>query len=487
MINNSIWLKDKNNKKIKKLKENIETDILIIGGGITGLSCAYFLKDTKYKISLVEKDKVGEGKTGHSTGKLTYLQGNIYEKIEKFYNKETAKNYLKSQKEACDLIKKIIIENNIKCDYESNNSYIFTNKYLNIKKLKNTKELLDKKYKLERKIPIKIPCIYSVKTIDTAVFNPYKYLIKLKDICKNNNINIYENTKIIKIEKKYNYYLAYTNKSIIKTNKIILACHYPNFGIFNIMPFISTIKKGYLSASIVDKNKRFNAINIDNPINSIRYYTTDKDYAIFLTNTNNLFKNIDNNKNYNKLIWKVNTTISNNVKYIWSNTDIETIDSLPLIGKINKDIFIGTGYNLWGLTNGTLAGKIIKDIIVNENNPYIKIFDPKRKIKIRKLPKLISINYLNAKNFIKSKLNENYNFYNNVKVIEKNGIKYGIYIDENKKEHIVLNKCPHMKCSLIFNEIEKTWDCPCHSSRFDIDGEAISGPSIYSISVEKTK
>ena len=163
-----------------------------------------------------------------------------------------------------------------------------------------------------------------------------------------------------------------------------------------------------------------------------------------------------------------------------------TIDNLPLIGRINNsNLLIGTGYNKWGMTNGTIAGKILSDIVLGNDNKYIDLFRLNRSINIKNYSNLVIYNFSNISNYVLSKVKNNYSFYNDsVKIITKDGIKYGIYTDKKGKYHIVKNLCPHLKCNLIFNNIDKTWDCPCHGSRFSIDGKCIFGPSVYDISVD---
>ena len=493
MVNKSIWLKGINFKKGNVLKEDIETDILIIGGGITGMSSLYFLKDSDLDITLVDSFNIASGQTSKSTGKLTYLQGLLYNKIENIYDRDTAIKYLKSQKDAIDLVKEIIIENNIKCDFESNNSYIFTNKKSNIDKLNQTRKILDYakiKYKTDTSIPIRFPSIYSIKINDSAVFNPVKYLLSLKNILeKKNNINIYEGTMIEKIERNDdNTYIAYTKKNRIKAKKIVLACHYPFFLNPYFFPFKTSIKKAYLAAATIDKTKRFNAISEDNNIDSIRYHSDSKDYVIYAGEERNIGSNIDNKKNYDSLLWRMKTNISENIKYSWFNFDIVTNDYLPIVGYLqsdNKDILIATGYNLWGMTNGTIAGKIISDLVLNRYNEYEKLFDPNRLFNVNKIKNYLSYNVMNGMSFISSKINKNPNFYKNAKVKNIDGKDYGIYTDSKNIKHFVSNTCPHMNCSLIFNEIDKTWDCPCHGSRFNMNGKIIKGPSIKDITIDK--
>ncbi len=490
MINKSIWLKGINFKKGNTLKENINTDILIIGGGITGISSLYFLKDSNLNITLVDSNNIASGQTSKSTGKLTYLQGLLLNKIENIYDRDTAIKYLNSQKDAIEIIKEIIIENNIKCDFESNNSYVFTSKKNNLNKLNELKNILDYaniKYKLTSTLPIKFPCIYSIKVTDTAVFNPVKYLLHLKEILeKKNNINIYENTMIENIEIKDDYYIAHTKKHTIKAKKIVLACHYPFFINPYFFPFKTSIKKAYLAAASTDNPRRFNAISEDDTIDSIRYHSDSRDYVIYAGEERLLGINMDNKTNYDNLFWKIKTNLGENIKYNWFNFDIITSDNLPIIGYLqndNNNLMIATGYNLWGMTNGTIAGKIISDLILDKNNKYKTLFDPNRLFNVNKLKNYFNYNFVNSSTYILSKINKTPSFYKNITI--KNSDDYIVYIDKESIKHRVHNKCPHMKCNLIFNETDKTWDCPCHGSRFNINGKVIKGPSTKNISIDK--
>ena len=489
MINKSIWLKGLKNKPLPKLDNNIDVDILIIGGGITGISCAFFLKDINKTIALVDASKIGHGTTSKTTGKITYLQGPIYQKIKNIYGINSAKKYLESQKYASSLIKDIIINNNIDCNYESNSSYLFTTSSLKkIKKEKKAFKEMNINFKLRKNLPISFPCKFAIKIDDSAVFHPLKYLNSLKNICLQSNINIYENTPILSLTKENNIYIAKTKKYEIKAKKVILACFYPFFLKPGLFPFKTYLKKEFVCASNTNNVKRFNAIDTSNEINSIRYHSDNKDYVIYTSMSKKLGSNMDNEKKYNDLFWKSKTYFGDNIKYYWFNYDIMTPDNMPIIGyyeKNNKDLLIGTGYNAWGMTNGTLAGKIISDLILNNENQYTDLFDPHRSTNIIKLTKEIEFNIKNVSSFIYSRINKNHSLNkNNVKIVHENGKNIGVYTDDSNKEHKVYITCPHMKCALVFNNIDKTWDCPCHGSRFDIDGHVIKGPSTYDIKVK---
>ena len=275
-------------------------------------------------------------------------------------------------------------------------------------------------------------------------------------------------------------FFCYVDKYIIKAKKVVLACHYPFFVIPFLFPLKGHLERSYISASKVNEVKCVSGINTSKSSISFRYHTDNlNNYFLYLNNSHNLAFKFNLKNNFNKLLNNIEA-LNFKPEYIWSNIDIITNDYLPYIGLIKENLYIGTGYNTWGMTNGSIAGKLLSDLILNKNNKYKKLFDPKRSSS--SICSITTDIFSSAKPFIQNKLIKNKPYYaKNVIFTKRNGKSVAIYKDENGIEHIVYNKCPHLKCSLIFNEIEKTWDCPCHASRFTIDGEVIEGPSNYNI------
>lgn len=470
MKHKSIWNEYRtNNNEKKEMKENISTDILIIGGGITGLTTAYYLKDSNKLITLIDKSTLVSGITSKTTAKITYLQQDIYRKLTNIHGKSTAKKYYDSQKEAINELLNIIKENNIECDLEKVDSVLFTN---------NNKEKLDKEKNILSSYGEKINT-YQDNYIkhgylfnNTYTFNPIKYLNKIKDII-NKKISIYENTIATSITKKDNKYIIETNKGIISSNIVVLACHYPFFIIPMLFPLKTYIEREYVCSSKVKDYKNITMINIDKELYSLRYY---KDNIIYGSNDHRLTSKIDYQKNYQKS--KDNFIKYFNIKptYLWMNQDIISNDKLPFIGKIKDNLYISTAYNTWGMTNATIGGKIISDLILNKDNKYKDLFNPTR----INIP-LIFNSFIGSFHYLKAYIESIFKI-NNPYYIKIKGITYGIYIDKEGIEHKIKLLCPHMKCHLVFNKEEKTWDCPCHGSRFDIDGNIINTPSTKKLS-----
>lgn len=479
----SIWNKKEKIENVKVLNKDIETDILIIGAGITGMTTAYFLKDKN--ITIVDANLIGHGVTLNTTAKINYFQERVYTKIKNMSGNDKAVKYLNSQIYAIKNIKEIIEKNNIECDFKQVPSFVFANCESEIEPLNKEIEFLKqnniKVY--EKKLNISIKNYKSYCVDDTYIFNPIKYLNGLKKILK--DINIYENTKITNIEKQESSYICHTDNYKIKAKKVVIATHYPYFLLPLLMPIKTEIEKSYVVVSKVKKDGEFTCISSSAPVYSCRFYNDGNDiYQISLAESHNTSIKQNDKEHFNN-VKKIFKLKEKDIIMTYSNQDMMTPDYMPYIGKIKNNMYIGCGYNTWGMTNSILASKIISDLILEKENEYIEIFNPNR-FNLANLVKLPIIMLSQIKSFLGPKLNKNKSWYSErISFIDKNGKSLAVYKDESGFKHIVYNKCPHLGCSLIFNEEEKTWDCPCHSSRFDIDGKCIKGPSNYDISYKE--
>lgn len=477
MKNKSIWL-DVKNKALKRVTKDLECDTLVVGGGITGMSTLYQLRKNNVKALLVERNKCGEGVTARSTAKITYLQEKEYMNIRRFGKIDLAKGYLESQITAAKELKRIIDKENILCDLKKSESLLFTDDEENKVKLLEEYNFLKESGVNAEFVENEENFKYAIKVSDTYMFHPVKYVIGLKNILQE---YVYENSKLEKISREDGVYKCYVNAHVIKCRHVVIATHYPYFILPLLFPFKNHVETSYVGAVKVREFKNINAINIDDETISYRYHQDDKNnYLIYLTNSL-ASPNIKSIKgNFENLKKKYN------FDYVWSNKDIITNDYLPLIGKLDEDddgVLLACGYNTWGMANATLSSMILRDIILKRQNKYIELFRPDRLLSWNKVVRFFPDAYGSVKAILKS----NKGNVNNSRVIytKLDGKNVAIYKDENNKEHIVLNRCPHMKCGLVFNEVEKTWDCLCHGSRYDIDGKCIEGPSNHDITVRK--
>ena len=283
---------------------------MIIGGGITGITAAYFLMDSNKSIMLIDKNEIGLGATYKSTAKVTYLQKDIYQKLERIFNFNTSKLYYESQIDAINLIKEIIYKERIDCDFSRTDTYLYTLEKNGVNKLKKEKNILEK-FGVESFYVDKLPIDFKIESgffiKDSYVFNPKKYIDFLaKKI--SNKIQVCENTTCLKLNKEDNGYSVLTNKGIINTKKVIVATHYPFFILPNLIPIKNYISKEYVNAAKYKTIKDFSAINLDKNITSIRFYDN---YLIHVSNNHKL----TNKLNYQEMYIKSRNIFSRRVFY----------------------------------------------------------------------------------------------------------------------------------------------------------------------------
>ena len=464
----SLWEETSSKRNIPEKTLPKKTDICIIGGGITGLSTAYFLKETSQNIVLLEKGHILEGVTAKTTAKINFLQADIYHKIARQSGILKAKKYYQSQKDAISLLVHTIQQNQIQCDLEEVSSILFAKEAKNVEKVKKEEALLQKFG--EKTKPIKSDKIaYGYSVSNTYTFHPLKYCNQLLNHLSDAT-SIYENTLVYQVSKIDHGYRIFTNHGNLDASTVVVSCHYPFFIFPMLTPLKTYLKRDYVYTCKIKETPSWTAINVDSDLHSIRFYKNHLIYATKehlltdLSTEENAF--LHGKKSFQKLFGKKPTDS-------WINQDVYSHDHLPFIGRVrkNENLFVATAYNAWGMTNGTLAGKIIADLILKNESPYESIFDPTRK----SIPLLMS-SIIGSVPYIKGYLSPLFSK-EVVTKININNVPHFVVLDKDGHKHFIQTKCPHMKCSLLWNKVDETWDCPCHGSRFSRDGKLLMGPS----------
>lgn len=424
----SLWKETAGLPEFPEFKGNAKTDVLIIGGGMAGLLCAYFLKHAGINYMLVEARRICDGNTGNTTAKITSQHGVLYDKLirEEGFNK--AKMYLKANEAAVSQFNNLC--KGIECGFEKKSAFIYSlhNRQTIEKETEAAQKLgMNALFRGETKLPFKISGAVEFK--NQAQFHP---LLFASHISK--NLNIYENTRVVSVDGK----IVLTDRGKIKADNIIVATHFP---------FINTkgsyFIKLYQSRSYVQAFQ--NAMDVDG------MYIEDIENGMSMRNYNELLiigggghKTGDKSQGWKKIYDFASEKFpQSRTKYYWAAQDCMSLDSIPYIGKYSKsshNLYTATGFNKWGMTGSMISAMIITDMIKGRRNAYSEVFLPSRSIM---KPQLIT-NGINAvKNLLSSSP----------------------------------KRCPHMGCSLKWNKHEHTWDCPCHGSRFSKKGELLDNPA----------
>lgn len=430
----SVWSDHSNIPQFPQLHKDIKTEVLIIGGGMCGVLCAYFLEQKGIDYVLVEGERIGQGITKNTTAKVTSQHGLIYDKLIKNAGIEKAKMYLQSNEDALSKYRELC--QNIKCDFEQKDAYTYS--------LSDRKQLEDEvkavnvlglKAELVDKLPLPFETKGAIKVGNQAQFNP---LLFLSEIVK--GLKIYENTFIRDIKD----HTAIADDVKITANKIIVATHFPLINKHG-----SYFLKMYQHRSYVialENAPKVNGMYVDEAQKGMSFRNYE-DLLLIGGGDHRTGKSGGNwqelrdfaKKNYPKAI----------EKYAWATQDCMSLDGIPYIGHYSKQtphMYVATGFNKWGMTSSMVAAMILSEMVMGKDNEWRQVYSPHRSM-------------------LKPQL-----FMNGVEAV-------------SNLLTPTMKRCPHMGCALKWNKIERTWDCPCHGSRFDNKGQLIDNPAKHNAKV----
>lgn len=476
----------------EKLKQNISVDVAIVGGGITGITAAYLLKEKGLNVAIIEAGNILNGTTGHTTAKITAQHGLIYEELIQHFGEEKAGLYYQSADRSLKFITKMIQEKKIDCDYSKEDAYLYaiTDEYAQkIEKEAESYQKLNISGNHETTIPFDFPIKGALVMKDQAQFHPLKYLKKLAEDFAAAGGLIFENTTASDIEEGDTPTVITRDGHRVSCKHLIMASHFPFYDKKGMYFARMYVERSYAIGIKAKKDYPGGMyLSVDEPSRSLRFTPVNGEKLVIVGGENHQTgQGPDTLLHYLALesFADVNLGIEE-YKYRWSAQDIITIDKLPYIGEITADnprILTATGFRKWGMTNGTTAAILLSDMILEKENPYQELFSPTRLFKADpSIKKLFTINADVAGHLLKGKLEyvgKNPNDLNNDEgaVVMVNGKRAGAYKDHDGVLHIVDNTCTHLGCECEWNHGERTWDCPCHGSRYSIDGEVINGPT----------
>jgi len=485
----SYWAETTARPSFPKLEKNIEADVCIIGAGITGIMTAYMLLDSGLKICLIDKGEICSGVTENTTAKITSQHGLIYNYLEVTFGEEFAKLYLESNERAIDTIQKIIEKEDIECGFKRVDNYIYTCKEEYEQRIKDEVETvqgLGLEAELIEKVNLPFKIKTGIKFPNQAKFHPLKYLYKIVEILNNNGVEIYTNSIVKDTKKTGERYEIYTEGNIINAKHVVMATHYPikSFPGFHFLKMYQD--RSYAIA--IKPNEKIDEgmyISAESPVASFRPINEE-----LLIIGGGDHKTGDNSKDldvcyksleeYSKEIYP-----SREVKYRWATQDCVSLDKVPYIGEFSNlmpNFYIATGYKKWGMTTSHVAAEIIKDKILGRKNKYEEIYKATRMGPLKNhkefgnmLKQSVYSLGINKIKMPKYKFEDLEN--DSGGVVEYEGKKMGIYKDKDGNIYAVEPYCKHLGCELSWNNLEKTWDCPCHGSRYDHTGKLITEPA----------
>ncbi len=430
----SIWSESISKDNYKKLDGDVKTDVLIIGGGMAGILCAYFLHKKGVRYILVEGGRIGGGITKNTTAKITAQHGLIYNHLLEKFGQEKAKMYLTANLAAVAKFRDMCMET--ACDFEEKDSYVYT--LSDRKKIEDEISALNKlglkaKYAETLPLPLDIKC--AVQFERQAQFNPIKFINAISS-----GLNIYENTFVENISST----MAKTKNGTITAEKIIIATHFPIINLAGLYSFKLYQHRSYVIA--LENAPNVNGMYVDEAENGMSF----RNYGDYLLIGGGDHRTGKQGGNLRELRNFKETYYPNAIEhYAWAAQDCMSLDGVPYIGKLSQlypDIYVATGFNKWGMTSSMVSAEILCDMILGNKSNNAEVFSPSRSPFQKQL---------------------------------------GINLGEAAMNLLSIGgkRCSHLGCKLKWNNAEKTWDCPCHGSRYSEEGKVIDNPAKKGINV----
>ncbi len=444
---NSLWLtENKNYSKFDSLSKNINTDVCIIGAGIFGMTCGYYLSKAGLNVTILEKDEIGHKTTGHTTAKITSQHGLFYTYLVETYGEGFAKDYLSANQEAIENIKNIIDDEKIICDFERQSNFVYTtnpNEVPQIKKEVDVLNALGFPANFVTKTGLPFDVAGAVQFKNQAQFNPIKYINGLAKCISKYNGEIFTNTTVTDVKKLGDNFYIFTPNNVVTSKYVILASHYP----FINFPGIYFFKMYQASSYVigVDVKKTLNNgmyITASAPTFSFRTANYNGKKILLLggcghkTGTPAPYEDTYGTlENYAKQLYP-----NCEILFRWDTRDCITLDKIPYIGRFSNvmdNIYVGTGFNKWGMTTSNVAANIVCDMILGKENKYAYVFDSTRVHPIKnrtEIKNMIteSVNSLAIKKFKDSTVNFEKIPINSGGIIDVNNQKVGIYKDTSR-------------------------------------------------------
>ena len=443
----SMWSETVELSKRPVLESDLRVQNVVIGAGMTGILIAYFLQEKGQEVIILEADEIASGQTKNTTAKITSQHGLIYHDLIKNTGVERAKGYAMANQKAIEKYKEIITKEGIACHFEEHPSFLYSQKEAGTELLKKEAKAardlgIDAEFVRGEKIEeLPFGVMGAVKFNGQALFHPLEFI---KGISK--NLTIYEHTNVLEVDEHF----VITENHVVVADNVIFATHYP----FPIIP-------GYYFMRQHQSRSYAIAIEGEDVFGVLKgmYYGIDKEGLSFRCAEGKIIVGGGNHRTGKKGKSNGFCALRKQIKRyypkanevsFWAAQDCMPHDGIPFIGRFSykhENWYVATGFQKWGMTSAMVAAMIISDMIAGIENPYAFVFSPQRL--------LVRAGY---KKFL-------------IDVWESVlGLGKGIFV---KKEQ----KCTHMGCALNWNEEEKSFDCPCHGSRFGKEGEVIDNPA----------
>ena len=428
----SIWEQTARLPQFDALTGGVQTDVLIIGGGMAGILCAYFLEQAGVDYLLLEADRICGGVTGNTTAKITSQHGLIYSRLAREFGLEAARLYLEANEAALARYRSLCRE--IDCDFQEQDAYVYSLGRRD--KLENEVAVLEQlgvPARLVSDLPLPIPAAGAVRFPGQAQFHPLRFIAAIA-----RGLRIHEHTKVLSLRDGE----AVPSGGTVRAGKVVAATHFPLLNRHGSYFLKLCQHRSYVLA--LRGAPELEGMYVDEAEDGLSL----RSYHGLLLLGGGGHRTGKKGGGWAELSAVAQRAYPNAREAArWATQDCMSLDGVPYIGQYSArtpGLFVAAGFNKWGMTSSMAAAMLLADLVRGRDNPYAALFSPSRSI----LRPQLAANALEAAANLLTP---------------------------------TVPRCPHMGCALKYNRQEHSWDCPCHGSRFAQDGRLLDNPAMVEI------
>ncbi|MFI8101377.1 FAD-dependent oxidoreductase [Streptomyces sp. NPDC086023] len=449
----SYWVSSTPRTGHPALDHDRTADVAVIGGGIAGLCTAWELAAAGAEVVVLEGDRIVRGVSGHTTGKLTALHGLTYDRVRKEHGAEAAGLYAAAQQDAMERVAALCAELEIDAELERAPAFTYATDPGGVGELRAEAEAareagLDAAFVTETELPFEVAG--AVRVPDQYQFHPRRFLLGLAAALSTRGTRIYEHSRVAEVHERAHCLLRLENGSTVSAGDVVVATGFPVTAHTALLARLSVRRELVLAAPVdAESAPRGMYLTPEDGVRSVRTAPYEGGRRLLVV-TGEAFEPgaPDTDARLARLgEWAARFGIAE-PWYRWAAQDVHSVDGLPLVGHEHPDtqhVFVATGFGGWGLTNGVAAGPLLAAHVTGAPRPaWTELLDPRRRLPFRDVPSVLRSQASVARHYVAG------------------------------RSHV---RCPHMGCELGFNTAERTWECPCHGSRFAADGTLLQGPA----------
>ncbi|WP_326696165.1 FAD-dependent oxidoreductase [Streptomyces sp. NBC_01754] len=490
----SYWMATSEHPVFPALEADRTADVVVVGGGVAGLSTAWELARAGRGVVVLEADRVAAGVTGHTTAKLTAAHGLVYERLRRTRGPEGAARYAASQQAAVERAESVAAELGIACDLERASAFTFTTDPGRRAEFEAEAEAaaaagLDAAYVRETELPF--PVAAAVRVDRQAQFHPRRYLLGLASDLRARGGVIHERTRVTGLGEGSPCRVTTESGLTVAARDVVVATHVPVFDRALLFARMSPRRELVVAAPLAAEDAPEHMyITDEGGKRSVRTAPLDGDRRLLIVTGEDFTPGTgDTRERFRRLdAWMRDHFPAGPTAYRWAAQDNDVSDGVPLIGPFHpgaRHVYVATGFGGWGMSGGVMAGQLLTAVLTGDAPAWAGLYDPRRlRSTVREGTRLLARQAEVARHFVGdrvmgSRADSAEEVAPGTGAVVRDGARHlAVYRDAEGRTHSLSARCTHLGCLVAFNQAETSWECPCHGSRFGVDGRVLQGPAV---------